>query len=113
MQPAKDGHEDVEENPDAKEELAATLVDHPGVKLVCERAWLRGSRVCRYVGECALEALQPAPLGFVALEMDAIALSLQVGVLLNELIRPIAVGEVEPGDAIRHAVCGYRGRPAR
>lgn len=69
MEEAKDGDEQVEEDPDAEKEVAAAVVDHPQIKLGLQGHGLRGRLVLGRGRVATLEALQLPSLGLHALEM--------------------------------------------
>ena len=73
-----------EEDEDEEEHATSTLVDHPVPVLVHERLWHIGRDGGRGCGVGALKALEPAPLGLVALEVArTISADDDVGVLLE------------------------------
>ena len=59
----------MEYNPDRKEQLPATLVDHPQVPLLLKLLGLNQRPVRLYCRWSPLEALQPLPLRLVTLKM--------------------------------------------
>ncbi len=97
IQKAKDGDEEVEEDPDGEKEALATFVDHPEVPFLLECFGLVGSYGLG--GGCvgALEALEAPALRFVALEvcgLGSISVVIQVWMRVERGLR--AVGKVEP-----------------
>jgi hypothetical protein len=72
MQNAKDGNEEVEEDPDGEKEASATLVDHPKVPFLLECFGLVGSHGLGSGCVAPLEALETPALRLVALEVGGL-----------------------------------------
>lgn len=88
--------EHVEEDEGEEEHAPSTLVDHPVVELLHGRAGHEGGDRARGGGGGALEALEAAALGLVALEVGGlVAIDDDVGVLLER--GDLAVREIHAG----------------
>lgn len=102
VEEAKDGNEEMEEDEDNEEHLAATVVDHPHVPALAEVLGLEG-HLERRRGQTALQALQPTPLSLVALQVrgGVSSVKVQVGVVLH-VANSAPVSKVESRRAVRH-----------
>ena len=96
MHAAESDDQALEEDEKEEEQATATLIDHPVVVLLERGAGDIGPDGLRSVGVGALETLEAATLGLVALEVGGLgAVDDDVGVLLEG--GNLAVGEVHSG----------------
>lgn len=106
MEETKNGDKEMEEHPDTKEELPATLVDHPEVEFLHESLGANGS-FGTGIGERTLETLQTPALSLVALEMGGRATVGEVGMLVE--LRG-SIGEIETTHDVKSLMDVRRGR---
>jgi len=60
----------MQEDPDAKEQLSSSLINHPYAKFLLERPWVVQSLpTIRHCGIGPLKTLQPGPFRLIALQV--------------------------------------------